>query len=66
MNLKAAKEEGMAEGMEKGRSLGYAEGEENAKIMMAKFLIQEGYPNDRIAKETNLPIETISKLSFDN
>ena len=66
MNLKAAREEGMAEGMEKGRSLGYAEGEENAKIMMAKFLIHEGYPNDRIAKETNLPIETISKLSFDN
>ncbi|MBO4356545.1 MAG: hypothetical protein J5813_00020 [Candidatus Methanomethylophilaceae archaeon] len=66
MNLKAAREEGMAEGMEKGRSLGYAEGEENAKIMMAKFLIHEGYPNDRIAKETNLPIETVSKLSFDD
>ena len=51
MNLKAAREEGLAEG------------EKNAKIMIAKFLIQEGFSNKEIAEITILSEEEIILIS---
>ena len=51
MNLKAAREEGLAEG------------EKNAKIMIAKFLIQEGFSNKEIAEITSLSEEEIILIS---
>ena len=56
------KAEGKAEGMAKGKAEGKAEGELQAKIAIAKQMLDDGMTAGQVAKFTQLPIEKIKKL----
>ena len=62
MRINYAKEEGVEQGIKQGIEKGIEQGSKQAKIEMAKNLINENVPLETISKWTGLDIKTIENL----
>lgn len=61
--LKKSRAEALEEGREKGRQEGLEKGLEQAIIKIARQMLVEGEPIEKIVKYTGLPKDDIEKLN---
>ncbi|MBE6496145.1 MAG: hypothetical protein E7Z78_06830 [Methanobrevibacter thaueri] len=63
--LNKGREQGKKEGIEEGLKKGIKEGKFDAKIEMAKRLLNDGHPIGYVSKISSLPLNTIKIIKIE-